>query len=247
MDEIQPKTTVSIIPKKSHLDLIIVLVAFIFVAIIVTIVVVILRRKHSTAPVPVPVPVPVPTPSGPPLTPNGGPPISTNTLSCPTHSQFTGDITGFDMYTNKIPTYANVPDLRTCENYCDDTSANPNCHWVNYSPSAKTCYLKKANSMNTVNSGLKVAGNPSGITCPTYSKLPPGYDITGKDITNSQGQYISTGSGINSEQDCQNLCNNTPNCNFYAYDTTNKICYPKRADSDTGAGFSDIITGFKIN
>ena len=220
-----PELTVSVPKSKSHKGLYFGMVIFIIVLIIVPIGIFIYKRINR-----------------PPTPPNGPPTPS----ACPTHSSFTGDISGFDMYSNKIPTYTGVPDLATCESYCDDNTTNPNCYWVNYSPGTKNCYLKTTPIKNTIDAGLKVSGNPTGLTCPTYSQLPPNHDIQGKDMKNSSGNYISTSSGITSEQDCQNMCSNTPGCNFYAYDTVGKVCYPKQADVETGA-YADIVTGFKIN
>jgi hypothetical protein len=166
----------------------------------------------------------------------------TSSTTCPTSSNFTGDITYFDLYSNKIPTYTNVPDLATCLGYCNDTVNNPNCQWVTYSPSSKDCYLKIAVPVLGINSGFQITGNPSGSTCPAYSKLPANYNIPGFDMKDSSGNALATSSGITSEQDCQNYCTKTQGCQFYSYISANNMCYPKQS-----AKTNDLITGFKIN
>ena len=147
--------------------------------------------------------------------------------ACPTFTRLVGkDIAGFNM--------ANMPIANSTEPACQQSCKSTNgCYWYNFDTSNNNCWLKNSGTKANIVTGFRVQDNPTGTTnCPPWVKMN-NVDIVGFDISDTNIPQLS-------ETDCQQRCIKD-NCDWYNYDSANKICYIKQATP-----LSNVITGFPV-
>ena len=184
------------------------------------------RNRHGTPPSPsVPSPFVPPTPISP--TPISPTPISpANPIStCPPYIS----ISGYDIPSTPANNFDFTPSVpATSDPACQTICTSDECQFYTYVPSTQRCYPKKGIKKSTTNIGFKVPGTPSGSNCPAYIQYA-GYDIPSDDYNGTIFDLTQTGIPAATEPDCQDECTGNSNCMFYSYDTSQNVCWPKKA------------------
>ena len=113
-----------------------------------------------------------------------------------------------------------------CENFCSNDAA---CDAFEYQEGDQLCYTKKMTSSPNINTGIRRGDNSYYI-----KKMHdfPGFNRPNTPLT------------VTNETGCQSLCNDDPDCSFYAYDTKYNLCYTKNGLKEEG---SKGVVGFKAS
>ncbi|XP_032425048.1 coagulation factor XI-like [Xiphophorus hellerii] len=141
---------------------------------------------------------------------------------------------------------AGSPEL--CQVLC---SAHPKCTYFSFVSNQFKCYLKNnPNQMvpkveNGVTSGLPSQScplrNERNPCSPGHVTMYKGVDFPNSDIRSFP---------LNNVELCENACTSDPNCQFYSYVTSSRLCYLKRVITMPAppkvANLAGVVSGFTL-
>ncbi|AAV50752.1 putative PAN domain-containing protein [Acanthamoeba castellanii mimivirus] len=109
---------------------------------------------------------------------------------------------------------SNVKNAQDCQNLC---TQNPDCYFYNYVGLFDGCSLMQGTVDNNVMTGFAIRGSEDG--CPKWARYN----------TSIQGFNTGNPSNVESEEKCQQLCQQNSSCDWYTYDIGKKTCTLNKA------------------
>uniref|UniRef100_A0A3P9Q3Q0 Plasma kallikrein-like n=1 Tax=Poecilia reticulata TaxID=8081 RepID=A0A3P9Q3Q0_POERE len=129
---------------------------------------------------------------------------------------------------------AGSPEL--CQVLC---SAHPKCTYFSFVSNEFKCYLKNNPNTMAPKDGIGITSGLPSRSC--HVKMYEGVDFPNSDI-----RYFS----LNVAESCENACTSDPNCQFYSFITTSRLCYLKRVITMPAPpkvmNLANVVSGFSL-
>ncbi|XP_008419732.1 plasma kallikrein-like [Poecilia reticulata] len=141
---------------------------------------------------------------------------------------------------------AGSPEL--CQVLC---SAHPKCTYFSFVSNEFKCYLKNNPNTMAPKDGIGITSGLPSRSCPLRNEtnpFSPGHVkmYEGVDFPNSDIRYFS----LNVAESCENACTSDPNCQFYSFITTSRLCYLKRVITMPAPpkvmNLANVVSGFSL-
>ncbi|XP_014905718.1 coagulation factor XI-like [Poecilia latipinna] len=141
---------------------------------------------------------------------------------------------------------AGSPEL--CQVLC---SAHPQCTYFSFVSNEFKCYLKNNPNQMVPKDGSGITSGLPSRSCPLRNErnpFSPGHltMYKGVDFPYSDIRYFS----LNDAESCENACTSDPNCQFYSFVTTSRLCYLKRVITMPAppkvTNLANVVSGFTL-